>query len=381
MTVVDWGIVAFALLLALWGYQHGLIVGAFSLGGFVAGAIAGGRLGPLVLAEGAESPYAPLAALTGAILIGGTAAVILEGVGVGIRSRIVRGVGTGVVDGLGGAALLAALGLGISWVAGVVVLNAPGANDLRPEVQRSAILKQLNDVLPPSGPILNALNRIDPAPRIAGPDPGVAGPDSRIARDPDVRRAAGSVVRVLGTACGLNVQGSGWMAGDGLVVTNAHVVAGQSDTTVQPNGGPRVDATAVHYEPRNDLAILRADGLDVPRLDMTAATESGTPAAVVGFPENGPLTISPSRIGATETVISQDSYGAGPVEREMTVLRGEVRSGNSGGPAVDAAGRTVATLFASTVSGPAGGYAVPNDIVRRALRRTGGPVSTGPCTR
>ena len=73
-----------------------------------------------------------------------------------------------------------------------------------------------------------------------------------------MRAARASVVRVLGTACGLGVQGSGWVAGNGLVVTNAHVVAGQDDTTVQIGGaGERLDAQAVHFDPRNDLAILR----------------------------------------------------------------------------------------------------------------------------
>ena len=75
-------------------------------------------------------------------------------------------------------------------------------------------------------------------------------------------RAAGqSVVRVLGTACGLGVQGSGWVAADGVVVTNAHVVAGQDDTSVQVGGqGERLDAQAIHFDVRNDLAVLRVPG-------------------------------------------------------------------------------------------------------------------------
>jgi hypothetical protein len=197
MAIVDWGILAFALLMAMWGYRHGLVVGVFSFGGLVAGAFAGGRLGPLVLADGAESPYAPLAALCGAILIGGMAAVVLEGVGLGVRARIVRGMPTSVVDGLGGAALLAAVGLGISWIGGAVVLNAPGADSLRQDVQRSAILKRLNDLLPPSGPILNALARFDPFPRIEGPAPDVGPPSARIARfsfSPFVKRSTTSVI-------------------------------------------------------------------------------------------------------------------------------------------------------------------------------------------
>ncbi len=81
----------------------------------------------------------------------------------------------------------------------------------------------------------------------------------------------------------------------------------------------------------------------------------------------------------TREVVSQDAYGRGPVRRAIVSLRGAVRSGNSGGPMVDGAGRVVTTIFAATTSGPRGGYGVPNSIVREALDRAGGPVSTGPC--
>jgi S1-C subfamily serine protease len=82
----------------------------------------------------------------------------------------------------------------------------------------------------------------------------------------------------------------------------------------------------------------------------------------------------------TGPVVTQDSYGQGPVTRELTALRGEVRSGNSGGPLVDGAGNVMGTVFAATTQGKPGGYAVPNDIVARALTDTTGEVSTGPCT-
>src|SRR4030095_1681979 len=101
-------------------------------------------------------------------------------------------------------------------------------------------------VLPPSGQILRAFARFDPFPQIDGPQADVPPPDARIARDPQGRAAGRGVVKVLGTACGLGVQGSGWVARDGVVVTNAHVVAGQDDTTVQLRGvGTRLDAEPI----------------------------------------------------------------------------------------------------------------------------------------
>lgn len=381
MTAIDWIIVGFTLLMALWGYAQGLIVGALSLLGFAGGAFVGARLGPLLLEEGSRSPYAPLFALTGALLVGGIVASGLEVLGFHLRHKL--GDRLGAVDGLGGAVLIACLGLGMVWILGAVALQTPGARELRRDIQRSKILQALNSTLPPSGPILNALARFDPFPEIEGPAPDVPPPNSRIGRDPDVQQAAGSVVKVLGTACGLGVQGSGWVAGDGIVVTNAHVVAGQDDTTVQVAGeGSRHDADAIWFDSRNDLAILRVSGVSgVRALPLDVDEESGASAAVLGFPENGPYTVAPARLGATRTLLTQDAYGRGPVRRRVTLLRGEVRPGNSGGPLVDAQGEVVATIFAATTDGSDSGFGVPDSIVRDALARADERVDTGPCAR
>ena len=380
MTLLDWGIVAFTLALALWGYRQGLIVGALTLIGFGLGAFAGSRLGPLILTQGAESPYAPLVAALGALLAGATTAVALEGMALGLRGRVIGGKrGRLLIDGVGGAALIAAVALGLAWVFGAVALHAPGAGQLRADVQRSLILRSLNDLLPPSGPILNALNRVDPAPSILGPAPPLARPDSAVARDRDVMRAGRSVLRVLGTACGLGIEGSGWVVAPGFAVTNAHVIAGEDDTTVVTQDGASFDAFAVFYEPRNDLALLRFNA-DLAPLPLAPQPRRGIGGAVLGYPENGPFTATPARLGSTRVVISEDSYGAGRARRPITSLRGSVRSGNSGGPIVDSRGRVLATVFAATTSGPAGGYAVPNSVVEAALPKVTEPVDTGPCT-
>jgi hypothetical protein len=380
MTVLDWGIVAFTLALGLWGYRQGLIVGTLTLMGFALGAFAGSRIAPLVLSQGAESPYAPLCAALGALVAGALVAVTLESLALGLRSRLIRGTGLlHLADGAGGAALIASVALGVVWVFGAVALHAPGTAQLRADVQRSLILRSLNEVLPPSGPILHALDRVDPAPAIIGPATPVAAPDPAIVADPDVVRAGDSVVRVLGTACGLGVEGSGWVAGPGLVVTNAHVVAGEDDTTVTTREGASLDATPVHYDPENDLALLRVDA-ELPVLPIAPEQKSGTAAAVLGYPENGPYAAAPARLGETRETVSEDSYGRGPVPRPIASLRGSVRSGNSGGPLVDDRGRVLGTVFAATTTGAPGGFAVPDEIVERALEGPVAPVDTGPCT-
>ena len=285
---------------------------------------------------------------------------------------------------MGGALLVAFIGLGVAWIAAAVALQAPGTpRDTRRAIQRSEILSRLNDVLPPSGPILKSLARFDPFPEINAPTPRVPRPNAAITRDGDVRRASRSVVKVLGTACGLRVQGSGWVARPGVVVTNAHVVAGEDDTTVQVGGvGPAHTAEAIWFDPHNDLAILRVGGLgDVPALPLNTGAKPGTSAAIVGYPHNGPLTLEPGRLGGTSTVITQDAYGRGPTSRKITSVRGRVRSGNSGGPVVDGDGRVVTTIFAAATNERAVGFGVPDSSVREGLGRARSPVSTGACAR
>jgi hypothetical protein len=382
VTAIDWIIVAFVVFLGVYGYAQGFLVGALSVAGFAAGAFLGTRLGPELLPQGSESPYAPLFGLGGALLGGAILASGLEGIGIHLRRRV-RDPALGVLDGVLGAALSACLALGLAWLLGAVALQTPGAREFRDEIQRSEVLRRLNAALPPSGPILNALARFDPFPRITGPEVNVPPPATGIARDPDVAAAGDGVVKIHGNACGLGIAGSGWVAGPDVVVTNAHVVAGQDETEIQVRGrGPELDAVAVHFDSRNDLAILRVRGLEARELRLTRAAAPGTDGAVLGFPQDGPYDVRPARLGETRTAISQDAYGNGPVTRTITAFRALVREGNSGGPMVDAAGRVVTTVFAATVGGPQGGYGVPNSVVREALSRAGrGQVDTGPCTR
>jgi S1-C subfamily serine protease len=381
VTVLDWAIVAFTFALGLWGYRQGLIVGALTLGGFAIGAFLGSRLGPLVLSQGSDSPYAPLCGAIGALLVGALSAVALEGLALALRRRLIRRPFMYRADGAGGAALIGAVALGLAWIFGAVALHAPGTTQLRADVQNSVILRELDHVLPPSGGVLNVLDRVDPAPSITGPATPTKRPDPNIAADPQVLDAGDSVVRVLSTACGLGIEGSGWAVQPNLIVTNAHVIAGADDTTVTTQSGVELDATAVYYQPEDDLALLRVNA-ELPTLPIASGGHEGGAAAVLGYPENGPYTVTPARIGETRQTLSEDSYGRGPIERTITALGGDVRSGNSGGPLLDEEGKVVGIVFAATTSGPAGGFAVPVGEVREALRHVSdGAVSTGPCTR
>ncbi|HUZ28034.1 MAG TPA: MarP family serine protease [Solirubrobacteraceae bacterium] len=382
MTLVDWIIVVFVVLLAVYGFLQGFLVGALSLLGFAAGAFVGTRVGPLVLSGGDRSHYAPLFGLLGALIAGGLLAAGLEGVGLRARAAL-RFPGLRAIDGVLGGLLTACVGLGIAWIVGSIALQSAGSRPLRRDIQRSVILQALNHVLPPSGPILNALARFDPLPSVSGPAAGVSSPPKGILAAPGVQAAKASVVRILGTACGLGIEGSGWVAGPGLVVTNAHVVAGETDTVVQVGGQPPdLSARPLVFDPHDDIAVLRVPGLSRPALSLASHPASGTAGAIEGYPLDGPLNLQPARIGATQVVSTQDAYGNGPVLRSITPLRGLVRPGNSGGPLVDAGGRVLGTVFAAITGSAGGGFAVPDDKVSAQLARAraqAAPVSSGAC--
>lgn len=375
MTPVDWVALGLVLLAAVGGAVQGLVWSGLSLAGLIAGAFLGGRLVPVLLTNGSGSQYAPVVALVAAVALavafevaGSTAGAVIRG---RQRARSVR-----TLDSAGGVLAGALIGLAIVWVLGAMALQLPGQTQLRQAVQRSYVLRQLNEIVPPRS-LLNALARIDPFPSFAGPPVPTEPLDPRVLREPGVRAAAPSVVRVLGTACGLGVEGSGWVARPGLVVTAAHVVAGEQDTEVVELGGRALRADVVVFDPHDDVAVLRVSGLDARPLSLVDP-RPGTPVAIVGYPLNGPLDATAGRIGSTETVLAEDAYGRGPTRRTVTSLSGTVRHGNSGGPAVDGNGAVQATVFAARAAG-GGGYGVPASIVRRDLDRAGAPVSTGSC--
>jgi S1-C subfamily serine protease len=371
VTRLDWIILAVVAGTALLGLWQGFTLSLLSAAGVIGGALLGARIAPHLLPEGSESPYTPLVALLGAAVAAILLEVVGSSVGMAIKRRL-RESPLRLVDSLGGLAFGGLVGLVVIWILAAVALQLPGQIELRRDVQRSAVIRELNDVVPPRD-VLKALARVDPFPSISGPAPAVDPPDPRTARERGIQQALPSVVRVLGTACGLGISGSGWVAGPNLVVTNAHVVAGQRDTTAN---GRR--AQAVIFDPRNDVAVLRVQNLGLRPLRLGPADE-GEPVAIAGFPESGGLTVTSGRVGQTATVLSEDAYGRGPVTRRITSFRGRVRRGNSGGPLIDRAGRVVGTVFASRTGSPAG-YAVPPQIVGEALERARGPVSTGPCS-
>jgi S1-C subfamily serine protease len=365
MSPLDWIIVAFAALLGLQGFRVGLVAGVFSLGGALAGLYLGSRLASSLLSGGLPPAYGtliPLFAVIVSVLLG---QALARTVGEKLRLPLL-GTLLEPLDKLGGAVLGAAVGLVFAWVVGVLGQQAPLPPILQTALQRSEVVKELDERLP-SRALLQAFSRLDPLPQIEGPRPEVAAPDPELLEDPRVQQVAPSVVRVVGASGITGSAGSGWVAAPGLVVTNAHVVADSQYVAVQPEGvGAQLEAEVLVFDERNDLAVLRVEDLNLPALEL-AVPERGESVAVLGYPENGPFGVQAGRVGVTQRVLTNDIRGRGPVERQVTSLRSSVRQGNSGGPAVDSDGRVVATIFAERVGEEGIAYGIPSPIVEEAV--------------
>ena len=206
---------------------------------------------------------------------------------------------------------------------------------------------------------------------IVGPKAPSLPPSKGVLRDPSIRVATTRVVKVLGTACGVGVEGSGWFAGRKLIVTAAHVVAGEGDTEVRIAGDvlPFRLATIVLLDVHNDVAVLRVSGAERKPLRL-AEPRTDASVAILGYPLDGGLTATPGRMGRTATVLTQDALGHGPVSRSITAVAGRVEHGDSGGPVVDTAGRVESMIFAQRKNSPSG-FGVPPSIIRSDLARAG----------
>jgi len=364
VTVLDLVALVVIALTALSGFRRGLVVGVCSLGGLAAGAYGGAKIAPHVL-PGNTSVYPPLVVLAGAVVGAGIGQMLAVTAGRSLRELLRLGV-LRALDSMLGGVLGAITGVALVWFIAAILLYAPGDTNLRRAVQRSHIAGALTGDFPPSR-LMDLLSRIDTFQALAGPDADVAPGDPKQLRDPQVRAAAHSVLRITGHACGLGIEGSGWIVARGYVVTNAHVVAGIRHPVVDRYTGVSRPGTVVAFDPSEDLAVIHVPGLRGRPLTV-AKPETDTPVVVLGYPNDRPLRAVPGRLGKTIATFVRDAYGRFPVARGVTPIRADIRPGNSGGPAVDANGRVRTVVFARR-TGREGGFGIPVQLVARLVQQ------------
>ncbi|HZQ85765.1 MAG TPA: MarP family serine protease [Acidimicrobiales bacterium] len=378
------------LVLVAGAVAHGLWLGAaiqaLSLGGFVVGMVAGAGLAPLA-ARLASDPAAKAALSLGVLFaVAGLVGSFGRVVGVRVWGRIRRR-GLAGLDAALGAVGSAAVTLLGCWLVGSMLATAPVVT-LATEVQQSAILRTLDAVLPPAPSVFSRLQRlIEPEgfPQVFAqlephPAPGLPLPGDPVVRGA-VAAARAATVKVVGFGCGGVQEGSGFVAAPDLVVTNAHVVAGIGAPIVIDGAG-RHTTTPVLFDPRLDVAVLRAPLSERPLSLGPGSVARGTEGAVLGYPGGGPFDAEPAVVAARYQAIGRDIYSEGLTSRAVYELRSRVRPGNSGGPLVAGTGTVVGVVFSRSSYDQSVGYALTSDEVVPALRRatsSAARVDTGPC--
>ncbi|WP_097317539.1 MarP family serine protease [Paractinoplanes atraurantiacus] len=391
MPVVDVLLIVLMLVFAISGYRQGFVIGALSLGGFFSGMLIGLQLGPLI-AERFTDDWARLVVSLVVIFALAVLGLTLAGwVGIRLRQAITNKP-LQMVDDAGGAVISLLSVLVVAWLIAVPLSTTP-FEGLNREVRNSAILRGVNDLMPEqvqdlSSALSETLNT-NGFPDVFGglartQAREVAAPDPALKKSAVVQKSKRSVIKVLGTApsCSRRIEGSGFVYSNERVMTNAHVVAGTRDVTVEVNGR-REDATVVVYDPERDLAVLYVPGLSAPVMPFVkkqAAT--GASAIVLGYPQDGPYDAQSARVRDVGDITGPDIYEARDVTREIYTIRSLVRSGNSGGPLINPGGQVVGVIFAAAADDKNTGFALTAaeaaPVASAGVSRTRG-VKTGDC--
>jgi S1-C subfamily serine protease len=396
-TVLDVVLVVLLLLYAVTGYRQGIVLSALSLVGFLGGGALGMWLLPSILANvdwvTAHEAIRVLVLVVLVFVFASVGQAIAVPVGSRLRARVRGRSGRTLDAGLGAVATVVAVSLLVWFVAGAVRGAAPGG--LGRAIGESRVLATIDQVVPPQAGQLFAgfrslLDR-NGIPKVFGgltPEPiqPVDPPDATAGGTPQVQAASRSVVRVTGVAeaCRRGQEGSGWVVSPGRVVTNAHVVAGMREASVQVQGvGREYAASIVVFDPQRDLAVLSVSGLAAAPLVQGGALAAGDEAVVAGFPLDGPYRLDAARVRRTLAATGSDIYGDPGVTREIYSLYTRVEPGNSGGPLLNPAGQVVGVVFAKSLDDATTGYALTLAEARPVLaaaQRATQPVPTGGCS-
>ncbi len=374
--IVD-GLIALIIVIAIYaGWRQGAFTSILSTIGVAAGLVCGAAFAPLVMKLTESVAMRFLLALGTLILLVGLGNLIGGALGSSLRDRI-RWKSSLIADSAVGAAFQAFATLIVVWLVAIPMvagLTGPVANGIR----SSHVLGYVDAVAPPF--LANLPTRISALLSETGLPPLISPFDSArnvtveapaiAVEDVDmVERLRPSVIHILGESqeCGRRLMGSGFVADQKHVITNAHVVAGTNAVRLDTVLGT-YSAEVVFYDPALDIAVLRSDELNIEPLPWASeVAASGDNAVVMGFPDSGPFEAAPARISDRLRIAGPNIYASGRVEREAYTVRGTIRQGNSGGPMINPNGEVTGVVFGASADDSDIGYALTAAEVRNAI--------------
>jgi S1-C subfamily serine protease len=388
MNIVDVVVVVVVALAAFQGLRLGAIVLVLSYGGFLVGLYPGALLASVTVGWVQSQPARTAVALVtwlGVATLCGLAGRIVGGLAF---ARVHRG-RLGFVDSALGVVVAVVASLLVLWLLASTLVNSSSLS-LNASIAQSRIIRSLDSVLPAPPSVFSRVQAFlssegfppvfaQLAPASAGP---VSLPGNAQLQDA-VTRAGASTVKIIGDGCGQIQEGSGFVVAPGLVVTNAHVIAGIPHPMVEDSTGLH-QTTVVSFDPSYDLAVMRVNGIDEPSLVLDPDQVSrGVQAAVLGYPGGGPFTVVAAGVMADFEAEGRDIYGQGLTIRNVYEIQAMVRPGNSGGPLVQPDGDVIGVVFSRSTTNDDIGYALASPgVLSRvvAAAHLASPVGTGGCT-
>jgi len=391
MNIVDLVLAVGVLVFAWFGWRRGFVYGLLSLIGFLVGAAAGLWLAPRIAGSWNPGVGAAVVALAVVFLCAMGGQVLVGLLGKRLREGMTWKPAV-KLDAAAGSVLAVLSLLVVAWFAADLLVHGNKSSVAR-DVRQSEVLGFVDQLMPDAAHTATAQLQLlwgdSGFPDVFagfGPEPvaPVGPPDARILRRDTVKTSAAETVKIVGPAsCDRQLEGSGFAYAPERVLTNAHVVAGVARPVLYVGGtGKGYPARVVYFDPDLDLAVLAVPDLPAGSLAFDQDAARGENVAVVGYPEDGPLTAVAGKIRDVQLASGNDIYGTGTVVRQILALRADVRPGNSGGPVLDATGRVVGIVFASSLDHDATGYAMTARQVSTAVSAgvaASEPVDTGRC--
>jgi S1-C subfamily serine protease len=388
MNVVDLVVLGVVALAAIQGLRLGAVVQVLSFGGFLIGLYLGARLASVTVREVHTQSLRTLVALGTMLGVAVICSVVGRLAGNFLFRHVHRGF-LGPVDSGLGVVVAVVASLLVVWLVANTLINSSSLS-LNSSIDQSRIIRSLDRVLPAPPSVFSQVQSFlssegfppvfaQLAPASAGPVAVLGSGDLQQA----VAHAGASTVKIVGQGCGQIQEGSGFIVGPALVVTNAHVIAGIPHPVVEDMHGTH-PTTVVAFDPSYDLALLRVRGLTAPTLDLDPANATrGTEAAVLGYPGGGPFTAVSAGIMAEFEAEGRNIYGQGLTVRNVYELQATVRPGNSGGPLVLPDGEVVGVVFSRSTTNGDIGYALTSPGVLSRVQGAAfdtAAVGTGGCT-
>ncbi|MEV0121247.1 MarP family serine protease [Streptomyces sp. NPDC050703] len=386
MNVLDVLLLLAAVWFAVVGYRQGFVVGILSVIGFLGGGLVAVYLLPVVwdaLKDDDAAGVSTTAAVVAVVIV-----IVCASIGQAFTThlgnklrRYITWQPARALDATGGALVNVVAMLLVAWLIGSALAGTT-LPTVGKEVRNSKVLLGVSRALPGQADTwFNDFSSVlaqNGFPQVFSPFSNepiteVQPPDPKLAKSKVATTARRSIVKVRGEAhsCGKVLEGTGFVFADRRVMTNAHVVGGVDEPTVQiGDTNQTYDAKVVLYDWERDIAVLDVPTLKAPALKFTSEdASSGAGAIVAGFPEDGPYDVRPARVRGRIQAKGPDIYHRGTVRRDVYSLYATVRQGNSGGPLLTPDGKVYGVIFAKSLDDPDTGYALTADEVREDIER------------